>query len=465
MKGFLLMQKEYEVGRKQYFAFGLGNFASQLSWTMVSTYLSIFYTDVVGLAPAAISILFLVAKIWDGINDPMMGAIMQMTNSRWGRFRPYVFIGAPILVILTILTFTVPGFGSTGKLVYAYVTYIGLGMTYTMTNVPYQALPNAMTRDNAKINRLMSAETFGMMIGMTVLNLVTLPLVNYFEKIKPQCGYRYTAALYAVIALPMFWYCVKECKENIIPTKEEKGNVKDSLKLLFTSKNMVMVLIYDCLVIMGAMGRIAVAVYFYLYVVNTGGITSIYMMMPMFMGVILTPFAPKIMDKLGKRMTTIVFVLVQSVGLLLLFVGPSSNKAFVMFCVVIYGLGALKEPALPGLLVDALDEIEYKTGKRPDGIAFSLLGLGNKIGNAIGSAIFIAIIGWYGYKGGVDITPHIQSGINIVVNLLPVVLFIISLIPVFFFTLKESDLEGMRAEISRRHEQKLAEQTATENVN
>lgn len=135
---------------KNYFVYGLGNFASQLSWTMVSTYLSIFYTDVFGLGTGAVALLMLVAKIWDGINDPMMGTLMERTHTRWGRFRPYIVVGAAFLVIFTILTFTVPGFGSTGKLVYAYITYIGLGMSYTMTNVPYLALPVVMTRDPRK---------------------------------------------------------------------------------------------------------------------------------------------------------------------------------------------------------------------------------------------------------------------------------------------------------------------------
>ena len=102
--------------KKNYFVYGLGNFASQLSWTMVSTYL--FYTDVFGLGTGAVALLMLIAKVWDGINDPMMGTLMERTHTKWGRFRPYIVVGAVFLVIFTILTFTVPGFSSTGKRVY-----------------------------------------------------------------------------------------------------------------------------------------------------------------------------------------------------------------------------------------------------------------------------------------------------------------------------------------------------------
>lgn len=121
-------------------------------------------------------------KVWDGINDPMMGTLMERTHTRWGRFRPYIFVGAIFLVIFTILTFTVPGFGGPAKLAYAYITYIGLGMSYTMTNVPYLALPVVMTRDPKEVNKLNAAQMMGMTIGQIVLNLFVLKLVLWFEK-------------------------------------------------------------------------------------------------------------------------------------------------------------------------------------------------------------------------------------------------------------------------------------------
>ena len=200
---------------KHYFVYGLGNFASQLSWTMVSTYLSIFYTDVFGLGVGAVALLMLIAKVWDGINDPMMGTLMERTHTRWGRFRPYIFVGAIFLVIFTILTFTVPGFGGPAKLAYAYITYIGLGMSYTMTNVPYQALPVVMTRDPKEVNKLNAAQMMGMTIGQIVLNLFVLKLVLWFGKGDQAAGYHSTAIVLALIALPMFWAVAYLSKERI----------------------------------------------------------------------------------------------------------------------------------------------------------------------------------------------------------------------------------------------------------
>ena len=446
------MEKQYTIGPKQYFTYGLGNFASQLSWIMVSTYLAVFYTDVFGLTAGAVAILFLVAKIWDGINDPMMGTIMERTHTRWGRFRPYITIGAPLLVVFTILTFTVPGFGGTGKLVYAYITYIGLGMIYTMTNVPYQGLPAVMTRNPQKINRLNAAQTMGMMLGMILLNLFTLPLVNHFEAIKPKSGYQITAGLFAIIALPMFWICAKTCKETVTIKKEDQAPIKESLYRIFTNKNLLMIILYTVFSMTGAMGRIGVAVYFYLHVANTAGLTVIFMMMPMIMGAILMPVAPRFMEKIGKRNVIFFALFVQILGLLMMIFGPYTNIPYLFVCHIVYGLGAVEKACGPCMIVDALDAMDLETGVRPDGTAFSLMGLGVKIGTAIGSALGVAIMGWYGYSGAETVTAHVQQGIMVGVNWVPIIVFAISAIPMFFYSLKEDDMVEIREKLKVRNE-------------
>ena len=126
---------EKQLSRKSIVSYALGDLASQLVWTYVGMYLTVYYLDVVGLAPAIASLIMLVAKVWDAINDPMMGAICERTQSKYGRFRPYILYGAPLLAIFSILTFTAPfGNGAAGA-VWATVTYIGAGMLYTLTNI------------------------------------------------------------------------------------------------------------------------------------------------------------------------------------------------------------------------------------------------------------------------------------------------------------------------------------------
>ena len=187
---------------------------------VLASYLSVYMTDTLMIPAATASLIMFISTLWDAINDPMMGTLMERTHTKHGRFRPYIFVGAIFLVIFTILTFTVPGFGGPGKLVYAYITYIGLGMSYTVTNVPYLALPVVMTRDPKEINKLNAAQMMGMTIGQIILNLFVLKLVLWFGKGDEAAGYQSTAVLLALLALPMFWAVAIMSKERITVRKK-----------------------------------------------------------------------------------------------------------------------------------------------------------------------------------------------------------------------------------------------------
>lgn len=440
---------------KHYVVYGLGNFASQLSWTMVSTYLSIFYTDVFGLGVGAVALLMLVAKVWDGINDPMMGTLMERTHTKHGRFRPYIFVGAIFLVIFTILTFTVPGFGGTAKLVYAYVTYIGLGMSYTMTNVPYLALPVVMTRDPKEVNKLNAAQMLGMTIGQIVLNLFVLKMVLWFGKGNEAAGYQKTAIVFALVALPMFWAVAALCKENITVKKEDQGKVSEGLKLVFKNKNLVCAMFYSFWNMFGILGRISVAVFFYIHCVQNFAFITLFMMMQMIVGTLVMPFAPKFIDKFGKRKTGIISMVIQGSALIILFFGPYQNIVFDFIILVYYGLGYIAGPCGSGMMIDAIDDFDDKYGYRNDGMAFSFQGTAIKIATAIANSAFLLVMGAFGYVGGGDITPHVQTGINVAANLLPGLSFLVGIIPLLIYDLdKPGYMEGVRERLTARDKAK-----------
>lgn len=443
---------------KHYIVYGLGNFASQLSWTMVSTYLSIFYTDVFGLGTGAVALLMLVAKIWDGINDPMMGTIMERTHTKHGRFRPYIFVGAIFLVVFTILTFTVPGFGGPAKLVYAYITYIGLGMSYTVTNVPYLALPVVMTRDPREINKLNAAQMMGMTIGQIILNLFVLKLVLLLGKGNEASGYQKTAILFALLALPLFWAVAIMSKERITVKKENQGKVSDGLKLVFKNKNLVCAMFYSFFNMFGMLGRISVAVYFYLHCVKNFTFITVFMMMQMIVGTLIMPFTPKIIDKFGKKNTAILSMLIQGSALIILFFGPYENIVFDFVVLIYYGLGYVAGPCGAGMMVDAIDDFDDKFGYRNDGMAFSFQGTAIKIATAIASALFLVVMGAFGYVGGGEITPHVQTGINIAANLLPGLVFFAGIIPLAIYSLdKPGYMDGVRERLTNRDKAKSEE--------
>ena len=149
--------------------YGLGDLASQFIWTFVGSYLTIFYTDIVGFAPIIVSGIMLLARVWDAINDPMMGSIAENTRSRFGRFRPYIAFGSPFLAVFAVLTFVNMGNG-TGGVIFSTVIYIIAGMLYTLVNIPYSSLAAVMTEDPKQRNLIGTSRSVGMNIGMIIVN-------------------------------------------------------------------------------------------------------------------------------------------------------------------------------------------------------------------------------------------------------------------------------------------------------
>ena len=168
------------LSKKILVAYGCGDFASNLCWTFIGSYLTVFYTDVVGMAPAIASALMLIAKIWDGVYDLMFGAIAERTNTKKGRFRPYIFYGTPFLALFSVLAFTKLGTG-TSAVTWAAFTYIGCSMLYTVVNLSYGSLSTVMTNNSEDISQLTSWRMMGTNLSSILINAVTTPLLLAFS--------------------------------------------------------------------------------------------------------------------------------------------------------------------------------------------------------------------------------------------------------------------------------------------
>lgn len=435
------------------FAYGTGNFASQLSWTMVSTYLILFYTNAAGIAAGAVALIMLIVRIWDAVFDPIFGGIMERTHTKWGRFRPYILFGSPFLVLFTILTFSAPNFSTTGKIVYAFITYLLLSMCYSVVNVPYVSLPGVMSRNGNEINRLYAAQLLGMTIGMIALNLCTLPLVQFFGNGVEAAGYQKTACIFALVSLPIFFLVFKTSREVVTVKKENAVPAKDAIKLIVKNKPLMATTVYTIVSMIGMFGRLGVAVFYYMFVVGRFELITLFMMMQMIVGTIVMPFTPAIIRKLGKKNTAILAMGLQTLAMLMIFFGNPTNIPFLIFSHVVYGLGYIAGPCGSGMTIDSVDYGELKYGGRPDGTAFAVQVLGQKIASAVGASAGIFIIGIFGYVAGQPVTPEIARGINISVNLVPAACFLVSIIPLLIYNLPESRVEEIRKELAARHEE------------
>ena len=436
--------------------YSFGDLASQFVWTFIGSYLTVFYTDIVGLAPAAAAAIMMIARVWDAVNDPMMGAIAERTRSKFGRFRPYILFGSPLLAIFSVLCFTHPFAGSyTAGVIYAAVTYIITGMLYTLVNIPYGALAAVMTEDAEQRNKINASRNVGMNVGILIVNGITANVMLFFSgkgaEVANGNGYFMTALVYAIISIPCFLAVFFTSKEQVVPeVTKEKFSLKTTITGLVTNKNLMILLVIMILQMAAWMGRIGVVIYYIMYCLGSFTLIPVIMLAPSVCGIVSSLMVPKVMSKFGKRMTLQIAVTCQGIALLAMYFTPFDNLTLIIIESGLVGFFNVSFPCSLSLLGDAIDYNEYKTGMRNDGIAYATYGLAQKLGNAIGASVGVLLLASFGYVANAQQTPETLHGINIVVNLIPAIIFFLTAIFAFTWRLKDSEADEVRAKLHER---------------
>lgn len=439
--------------------YGLGEIGCQMSWYMINNYLNIFYTDVVGLTGAAISAIVLIARIWDAINDPMMGQIADRTNTRWGKFRPYLMFAPPVLAIFNILTFTVFPVQGLTKVILCGVCYIGAGMAYTACSIAYQAMLNVIAVDSRVRQLLATARSTGASIIGIILSMVAMPTILRFssavndagEKMADGHGYFVATVIFSLILIPVFWLCAYICKETYTDklhsnAPAEKATFIDNMKGLFSNDQLLMVVIATVIGTICVTGRYGILVYHVIYVV--GGpqyIATMFTAMTIgqLVGTLTVPWGTKVF---GKRNYMIIMNVVMAGGFVALFLNPTNNPVYLIGASFIGSLGFGAPAICYGMVGDSLEYGDWKLGKRQEGLAASMLSFGVKLATAICAPV-VLLLEAVGYVPNAQQTPSTQMGINFMVNMLPAILAIVSCIPLIWYKLDDKRVAELRADL------------------
>lgn len=204
--------------------YAMGDAAANLVWRGALAYLAVFYTDTFGIAASSAAILFLIVRLSDGITDIIMGMIADRTNTKWGKFRPWILWSTPFLCLFMVLCFTTPNISDSAKLVYAYVTYIGLTLAYTVNNVPYSALMGVMTNDDNERTSLSGFRFAGAFFGGLLVMGFLPSLVKYFGDGNDATGYQYTMYLFASLLCFLMLVTFFSTKERVVPIAETEDS-------------------------------------------------------------------------------------------------------------------------------------------------------------------------------------------------------------------------------------------------
>ncbi len=471
-----LANKKY-LKKRDYIFFSLAQFASSAVTGLVQGYLLFFYTVCVGISPAAVGTMFLVSKIFDGLNDPIMGVIVDRTRTKWGKMRPYLFGAAIPWGILTIMF--MPGIytsmNGAGKVAFMWITYLLYSILGTAVGVPLNGLPAVASPNTDERAKIISISRILGSIGeQSALVLLTLFLIITQDNYPS--SYMLMALIIGILG-PLFMVLgAKFVKERLEPTSRTP-NVFEGFKYLFKNKQFLLLICSNLLTFFRNFVS-AMIIYVVSYIYANGSLQIIFSLpgaVASMIGMMLAPKMRKLMD--SKRLF-ILATIWHSVALaLIFFIYIIGGKAWWLVAILMFiamiPVGILN--VIPHLMAtDTLDYWEDKTGDRCEGITFSLMSLRSKISSGLKDYTMSYLLVFFGFSQALpflsDHTP-VQSdftklGLFSIFTIIPAVLNLISIVPILFYKLsgkKMAEIQG-RLAVKRLEDAKRLEGIVDEEV-
>lgn len=470
-----------EMQPKEGFSYSLCGFGQNLICTIIGSYLTVFMTDAIGFNALAVAFLMLGARIFDALNDPIMGSIVDRTRTKWGKCRPYMKWMAFPIAIMTAICFLPWYPQSDGGFAAISVMYVVWGMIYTVADVPYWGLSTAMSNDTYRRGNLLTIARLFCTAGAGIVTVIT-PIItdNMTKGLDPVAKgemlkwiYFVIAIVCCVIAVPLFFLGFKNTTERNIST-ENPPSLGHNLKLLFKNKPLMLIVLSG----IGGAARMLFTytggLYFAKYIMDKESMYSLFTMAIVPGGLIASLLVPWCTKKFGKRNTYIWSHIVGGVAMLIAFiVGIACDRgAYTSTATTVVLLIALVIAGIPSgfgnivtyaMIGDTVEYLELKTGERAEGICFAMQTLINKIGMAVGA--FVGVLAYY--MAGVaandasSVTPEGKDTMWFMLVGIAAISFFLTVIPLFFYKFNEKQQQEAKAEIEARKHAK-AEQSIEE---
>jgi GPH family glycoside/pentoside/hexuronide:cation symporter len=448
-------------------AYGCGDFASCLYWRTFMVFLPIFYTDVFGITAAAVGTMLLVSRIWDGVNDPIIGMLADRTESRFGKFRPYIIYGCVPFAILGVLTFTTPDFAPSGKLIWAYLTYNGLMMLYTTVNIPYTAMLGVMTTTATERTQLSSMKfVFAFSAGI-VVSATLLPLVDALGAGNAQRGWQLAFVVYGLIAIGFFLITGFGTRERVKPVADKDTSVVRDLKYVFTNKAWLLLTATTLTWILFVGLRSSDSAHYFKYYIYNGapdsslpflgynftltGLLSAFTTVGQtasVAGVLLTSF---LSVRFAKRPLFLVLFAISIICTASYYFLPAGSLGAIFLIEI---LGNLSGAPLPVLLwamyADTADYGEWQSGRRTTALVFSASTMSQKIGWALAAFIALHLMSFAGFQANVVPTTEVKDSIVLLMSMMPAAVGVLSILIFLFYPLTDKRVNEINEELRLR---------------
>lgn len=448
----------------QRLGFGSGDLAQNLIYQTISMYLLFFYTNVYGLDPAVAAVMFLIVRIVDVIWDPFVGTFVDKHEPRWGKYRSYLLLGGIPLTGFSILCFWN---GFSGSLLYAYITYVGLSMCYTLVNVPYGALNASLTRDTQEITVLTSVRMFmanigGLAVGMGIPIVLKLIDPSESEDMSTKdSAWLTTMAIYGIVGLALLAFCFVQCRERVVMDKSETENVKISdlwMEFVHNGPLRVLAFFFITAFAMMAIGNAAGAYYINYNLGGTAAELSIFMGLGSIPAFIFMPLVPAIKKAVGKRGMFNIFLAIAILGMTMLYfvtkVEALRSQMWIVYVAqFIKSTGVIVATGYMWALVpEVISYGEYTHGRRIAGIVNALTGIFYKAGMALGGVVPGLVLAFVGFNKDLPKqTALADEGILWLVAVIPAMLLVLAMFVISFYKLDDATIDRINKEIVERH--------------
>lgn len=402
---------------------------------MISLYLLYFYTNVMHLNAGAVSIMFLVTKFIDGVSDLIVGYLIDKTNTRWGKSRPWILFGAIPFGVTAVLAFSVPDIGQTGMLIYAYVTYILLSTSYTIVNIPMASILPALSEDPHERTVLASCRTFFSSVGSTVVSAFALTLVDKFGNGNEALGFRIVMIIFGVIGCLVFFFCFFNTKERVM-VQAEKVSLKANISCLLHNGPWKLFALNIVWFFGGYVIQASAVIYYFTYVVQNVAMVQIVATITTLVPIVTNLLVPFFVKLTSKRNLMIGGSAVHAGGLLIIFFGSTNVPVLIGGAVIAAAGYGLKGSMHFAMQPDPVDYGEWKSGVNTAGTLSAVNGFIGKVGMAIASSIGAALLQFGGFDAVLSVqSATAQSYITTMYIWVPIVMNIATIITMMFYNL------------------------------
>ncbi|NQU86003.1 MAG: MFS transporter [Mariniphaga sp.] len=473
---------------KEKVGFSLGDAAANFIFQTIMLLQLSFYTNTFGISATAIAVLFLVGRLVGAVADPVMGVIADRTNTRWGKFRPWILWTAIPFGIFGFLAFMTPNWDQTAKVVWAFVTYILLMLVYSANNIPYSALGGVITGDQKQRSSLFSIRFIFVVLATIAIQGFALPMVNYFGQGDSAKGYTITMGIFSALAVVFFLLTFSWTKERIKPDPKQKQSLKQDISDLMRNRPWVLMFSVFVMMFIFLSIRNGMLLFYFNYcldhqsltefmnaankatfgfletiglagqnsdaVGNVFGITNILGQFAAIFGIIVSNFLTK---KLGKRNVFIGGLILAAVFAAAFYIVAPKAVMMVLLLQILYNFAwGITMPVPWAMMADVADYSDWKFKRRSTAIVFAGVVVGLKVGLAIGGAISSMFLKWYGYiappsdVNWIEQTPQAIEGIRLSTSIYPTIGIIAMIgILIFYKITKKIEIQ-MQNELAER---------------